>query len=111
MPKKLLRPKTVHFRCTQEEFDLIESERKAAGVPRSEYGRQMMSAGKVVKRDAISDTQWSAMSGPQSNLNQLMKRLNENKAHFDPVVWQQLYDELCTCSMLYMEIRAALLEG
>ena len=113
-PKKQIPPAKDHqlsIRFTEELFDVLTADAEAAGLPRTEYIRQLITNHKpVVKQEIVFDSSellqvFRNLGRLGSNLNQIARFLNQGGT-----ITNSMWKESKECISEIYEIRDAVKE-
>ena len=113
-PKKQIPPAKDHqlsIRVTEELFDVLTADAEAAGLPRTEYIRQLITNHKpVVKQEIVFDSSellqvFRKLGRLGSNLNQIARFLNQGGT-----ITNSMWKEIKECISEIYEIRDAVKE-
>ena len=113
-PKKQIPPAKDHqlsIRFTEELFDVLTADAEAAGLPRTEYIRQLITNHKpVVKQEIVFDSSellqvFRNLGRLGSNLNQIARFLNQGGT-----ITNSMWKEIKECISEIYEIRDAVKE-
>ena len=113
-PKKQIPPAKDHqlsIRFTEELFDVLTADAEAAGLPRTEYIRQLITNHKpVVKQEIVFDSSellqvFRNLGRLGSNLNQIARFLNQGGT-----MTNSMWKEIKECISEIYEIRDAVKE-